>query len=1352
MKSLHRLVLTITHLVAIAALALVPVFATVHVQAQAVSLTLSAAKSAGTDSSGSQLFNQDFGPATTVALNTPNYVAFDKAGVMFFSDTASNCVRKIDSAGNVSTVVGLTVTGQGDTCNTASNATPDPTQGLLSPTGIALAPNGDLYIADSGHNCVRLLPDTQLGTANLVTVAGVCASTPALSQTPSPSGLALDAASNLYISVSNTVLPAQQVLRHAAGDPAINLCIMAGAPSVLVPLTCTGVTNGITLNTPNGLVINAANDLYIADTGNQCVRKIAGMTTQQTVVGQCTNDSTGSATTALIAPYGIALSQTQVLIITDSNRLRSFSPLTGALTEAGGLPSNASGGYDTTQDGAGAQTIPFNAPLGISVDASNNFILADSANHILRKLSPNNVFSSTPVSATSSAQGVTFNVNQNSNLSVAAGTDYSIVSNTCTGPLSAATAGNPPTTCQVFVSFNPTRPGARYAPLTVLDSVSGTRVTVGLQGTATGAGLQFFPGVVNTVASSLANPVSIATDIDGNAYFVEQGTGAATADVREIVASSNTLQTIVAAGTGLDTPSGVIRDAAGNFYVTDQVAGRVSRFGADGSTNLNYLTGLATPVAIAVDGFGNLYVSQGGAVHNLIKIYASGTQLVIAGSGSDPAANGVPAANALFVNPTDVHVDRNGVVYVADGGGHRVYAIDRSGVIYAIAGNGTTTTTTAGSALGTGLVNPSSIAIDAAGDVYIADRDANRVYVVFAASSATTTLATLIGDGNATSTGDGGPANTATINSPRSVAVDGSGNVFIVEGGNNAIRKITYPAPTINFGTVLLNQTSPAKSATFWNTGTDALSQTGAGSFTGDTAEFDVLSSSSTCGASITSGGTCDLGFIFEPTTAGAKTATLTAPSNAYNTPGIITLTGNAASGLPLVIAAGGAPAETEVYRQPFLQIVTATFSGTAPTGTVTFSVNGVTTCTLNGTLGATNTCNAPATTLPVGTYTVLISYSGDANYSPATGTVPLTVTPAPITVVVDSKTRTYGTPNPALTGTITGVVPGETVNVAYATTATITSPVGSYPITATLTAGAGTSLSNYAVTNTPGTLTVTAVPTVTTIATSGTPVPVTTSVTFTATVSSTLGAVTIGNVTFRDGSTVLGTSAVNASGQATYTTTSLTAGSHAISATYGASAGFTGSTASLTQVMTVSPGSFTITASPSTQIIRGAGSTTWQVTVTSTGGFFGPVALSCAGLPADAGCTFAQGTVNLTAGSTATTTMTTTTTLNDALAKVEAPSTGSYLARGITAASVLPFELSGIGVLLGGFRRRKPLTNRQLKLTLLVACSFIILGLAGCGCPPTANRTYTITVTGTSTLGGPSPQSTQVFLTVGAP
>ena len=133
--------------------------------------------------------------------------------------------------------------------------------------------------------------------------------------------------------------------------------------------------------------------------------------------------------------------------------------------------------------------------------------------------------------------------------------------------------------------------------------------------------------------------------------------------------------------------------------------------------------------------------------------------------------------------------------------------------------------------------------------------------------------------------------------------------------------------------------------------------------------------------------------------------------------------------------------------------------------------------CTLTATLGPTTTCNAPNSGLSIGTYTVTFSYTGDSNYFAASGTVLLTVTPAPLTVTVNNASRQYGAANPAFTDTVSALIPGDTILVSYSTTATVTSPVGNYAIVATITAGGNTNLSNYAITNTPGTLTITQTP-----------------------------------------------------------------------------------------------------------------------------------------------------------------------------------------------------------------------------------------------------------------------------------
>ncbi len=136
------------NLVSFVASTLAPTFA----YSQALTLLQSGTRYAGTITPG---FNGDFGSATTVSLNTPSYIVFDSNGNQYISDTQNNCVRKIDTSGSMSTVAGLAVSGQGDTCNTSSNATPTPSQGLYQPTGLAVDSSNNLYISDSKHNCVR---------------------------------------------------------------------------------------------------------------------------------------------------------------------------------------------------------------------------------------------------------------------------------------------------------------------------------------------------------------------------------------------------------------------------------------------------------------------------------------------------------------------------------------------------------------------------------------------------------------------------------------------------------------------------------------------------------------------------------------------------------------------------------------------------------------------------------------------------------------------------------------------------------------------------------------------------------------------------------------------------------------------------------------------------------------------------------------------------------------------------------------------------------------------------------------------------------------------------------------------
>ena len=1408
-----------------ALLTLLPCF----IQAQVLTQVQSGARSAG---SGSTNFNADFGAAATVNLNSPSYLVFDSIGNQYVSDTQNNCIRKIDASGSVSTVAGLAVSGQGDTCNTASNATPTAAQGLYRPTGLAIDANNRLYIADSMHHCVRSLAAGATGVASMTTVAGTCGSVSTASVTPMPNGLVLDGSNNLYIALQDSIsaTPVYQVVRHTDSANALNVCYLAGTASANVATACAGISNGITLNKPAGLAIDVAGDLFIADMGNNCIREVAGMTTQKTAVGKCTNDSTGNANTTLHSPYGVTLSPMQTLFITESAPDNVVSYVLGAntLSVVAGLPSGLAGAYSSSQDGKSALSAPLNSPRGIALDSMGNFTVADSGNNITRKLSGNILFPSTPIGSNSASMPISFAVNQAVNLNANIGPDFYVVNNSCTGNLGPASAGAPPTVCQVFVRFTPTRPGVRSTPLYLTDTISHTTITVGLQSIGTGPLAVFTPGTVNTAASALAAPIAVVTDATGNAFVLEAGTTAGTADLRMIPAAGGTAQIVIPQGAGLTTPTALAMDSAGDFFIADATHGTVARFNADGSINTSYITGLDSPTAIAVDGFGTLYIAQAGTSHNVLQIFGSSIRRIIAGGGSNTTPNGVPAISASFAYPAALAMDINGILYISDSWAHFVYAVDKGGIIHTVAGNGTTNTTTPGQATGTALIEPAALALDAAGDLYIADSGTNRIYTVYASSNNNgNNIDTILGTGGSGNSGDGGFGTLAKLRNPVSVALDGNGYVFVADYANSSVRKLTYPTPTLAFGPITVGQTSPVLTQLLSNFGTDNLNITS--NFSTTDTRFNVAQNATTCGTSILTGSTCGLGYTFTPTGKGNATANGTVFSNAPNSPQPVFLTG---IGKQVEVLTVTAIAQSEVYGQGFNASVNASGVDPAATGTITFTTGTKTLCTVSGTLATITTCNAPNSGLAVGTYPVTFTYSGDTNYFSTSGTTTLTIAAAPLSITVNNVSRAYGVANPTFNGTLSGVVAGETILVSYSTAATANSPVGTYAITATLTTTGSASLTNYTVTNTPGTLTITqnmnslvinvnsasrlygasnpafngtvngvvsgdnvivtysttatatssagryaiganvsgtsagnyvatitpgtllvsAAGTTTTVTTSSNSIVLGDSVTYRATVTSS-AATPSGVVTFSDGTTVLGSATLNASGIATFTTTALTVGTHSISAAFQANTNFTPSAATLNQAVTQPVGSFTLSATPDSTFIKGAGVTSFQLTVASTGQFAGQVALSCAGLPADATCAF-SGNPTLTVGGTATVTVNITTTVADAKLNKPAPFAPADLAP-ITAATMFPVELTGFGVLFVGIRRRpsfgsKTLGSQRMRLLLILVFTLGILGLTGCGCPNTNFRTYTVNITGTSVSFPTATQTTSVVLSVG--
>jgi DNA-binding beta-propeller fold protein YncE len=199
--------------------------------------------------------------------------------------------------------------------------------------------------------------------------------------------------------------------------------------------------------------------------------------------------------------------------------------------------------------------------------------------------------------------------------------------------------------------------------------------------------------------------------------------------------------------------------------------------------------GLYHPVGVSAAG-GKVYVSNSGA--NLIATISGGATTAVAGSLSayGEHGDGGPATSASLYHPGGTAVDANGDLFIADSGDNTVRELTPAGIITRIAGTGIAGLGPAGplgfpAALGN-LDHPQNTAVNAAGDVYVADTYNNRVVKVTPQGKVTA----VAGDGTAGYSGDGRPAAFAELNSPTGLAVDAHGNLYIADSANNLIRRV----------------------------------------------------------------------------------------------------------------------------------------------------------------------------------------------------------------------------------------------------------------------------------------------------------------------------------------------------------------------------------------------------------------------------------------------------------------------------------------------------------------------------------------------------------------------------------
>ena len=560
----------------------------------------------------------DNGAATSALLFQAEGIAVDLSGNIYLSDAGDHRVRKVSAAGAITTYAGTGVAGFSGDGGPASTAQ------LNAPYGLALDGLGNLYIADLGNARVRCVAldgtITTVAGGGLLPAGGAnegsAATAVALS---APRNLAWDGHGSFYISD----FTGQRVFRMA---PDGSLTTVAGTGRAGSSGNG-GPAVEAQVSYPAALAVDHTGALYIADTQNHAIRKIAnGLISSFAPAVTPTGLAFDNFGTLYIADSGAgeiivmplngptavyAFTAQDVACASDSSLYAVSTTIASRVSFYGPSITVAGGGSLAHGDGGPAPLALLNHPTGVSVDTLGSVYLADRDNHRIRKIGSDGIIS------------------------------------TIAGAGSPGDAGDGGLATDALLNSPESATPDTFGNVYIADT-GNHRVRMVTPG-----------GVILPVnAAGLISPVYTLADSTGNVYIADEGAGS----VVQLSAAGIT-STIAQ---GLASPRGLTLDANGNLYVTESASGHVDRLGANGSFTRIGEGAWTTPLGIAAGSSGDLFVADAG-LERILHVDSSGNVSAIAGDGSAAfSGDGGAALSAALNSPWDVAVDSHGAVYIAD--------------------------------------------------------------------------------------------------------------------------------------------------------------------------------------------------------------------------------------------------------------------------------------------------------------------------------------------------------------------------------------------------------------------------------------------------------------------------------------------------------------------------------------------------------------------------------------------------------------------------------------------------------------------------------------------------------------
>jgi uncharacterized protein (TIGR03437 family) len=580
-----------------------------------------------------------------------------------------------------------------------------------------------------------------------------------------PYGVAQDAAGNIYFADAN-----DNRIRRVGTDGKISTIAGTGVagysgdggPAILAKL-----------DTPEAIRLDTkAANLYIGDYNNNRVRVVSLVTgTITTVAGNGDfhfSGDKGPAAQAGLDPDDIAIDASGNIYIADylNNRVRKVSASDGTISTIGGLSAPGNSG-----DNGQAVLAGLHGPTGISVDAQNNVYFVDYINNRVRKINQ--------------ATGV---------ITTVAGTGgYGY------GEPNYDGAGGPATGAYLLYPFSTAiEPNGNLLILCLFELwrvlPNGT-----IQFVAGSDTLDFAGDGGPTINAKFAVPVYVTAAPNDDILLADAGNYRVrriSAGIVNTVAGTSILDGIPATTAFLSQPDGLVLDGKGGVVIGDTGDSRVRAVPASGTIANVAGTGvrggdtgeLYFPRGVAFDAAGNLFIADE-ENDRVMRLPAGSAIMVEAGNGNQGfGGDGGQANQATLNSPNGVAVDTAGNVYIADTGNSRVRMVDPNGIITTLAGNGNPLFLGDNAPAKNAQLNPNDVALDTSGNLYVADTLNNRIRKINLTSKVITTVA---GIGSPGYSGDGGPATSAQLKLPTSMTVDAAGNLYIADNGNSVIRRVS---------------------------------------------------------------------------------------------------------------------------------------------------------------------------------------------------------------------------------------------------------------------------------------------------------------------------------------------------------------------------------------------------------------------------------------------------------------------------------------------------------------------------------------------------------------------------------